>query len=42
MKVFGTSINPYFGGVEETGIMITINDIYAGKSARHVQTYKSA
>jgi hypothetical protein len=39
MKVFGTSINPYFGGVEETGIMITIDDIYKTKSKRHVETY---
>lgn len=41
MKVFGTSVNPYFGGVEETGIMITINDIYPNKSKRHVETYES-
>lgn len=39
MKVFGTSINPYFGGVEETGIMVTIADIYNEKSERHVETY---
>ncbi|PKP10271.1 MAG: hemolysin [Bacteroidetes bacterium HGW-Bacteroidetes-4] len=39
MKVFGTSINPYFGDVEETGILITIEDIYKTKSERHVETY---
>ncbi len=39
MKVFGTSINPYFGGVEETAIMVTISDIYAAKSERHIDTY---
>ncbi len=39
MKVFGTSINPYFGGVEETGIMLTIKDIYPKKSERHFQSY---
>ena len=39
MKVFGTSINPYFGNVEETGIMITIKDIYDTKSKRHVESY---
>lgn len=39
MKVFGTSINPYFGGVEETGIMITIKDIYTSKSKRHIESY---
>ena len=35
MKVFGTVINPDFGNVEETGILITINDIYPKKSERH-------
>lgn len=39
MKVFGTSINPYFGGVEETGIMLTIGDIYPEKTKRHVESY---
>lgn len=39
MKVFGTSINPYFGGVEETGILITIKDIYDSKSKRHFESY---
>ncbi len=39
MKVFGTSINPYFGDVEETGILIKIDDIYKTKSERHVETY---
>ena len=38
MKVFGTSLNPYFGDVEETGIMIAIDDIYKAKSERHVGT----
>lgn len=35
MRVFGTVTNPDFGGVEETGILITINDIYPVKSERH-------
>lgn len=39
MKFFGTSINPYFGGVEESGIMITIGDIYENKSKRHIDSY---
>ncbi len=39
MKVFGTSINPYFGGVEETGILVTINDIYESKARRHLESY---
>ena len=35
MKVFGTVVNPDFGDVEETGILITISDIYLKKSERH-------
>ena len=40
MRVFGTVTNPDFGGVEETGILITINDIYPGKSERHFKMVK--
>lgn len=40
MKTFGTSINKEFGGVEETGIMVCINDIYESKKQRHVDSYK--
>ncbi len=40
MKTFGTAYNESFGGVEETGILITIQDIYASKSKRHVDTYQ--
>jgi len=39
MKVFGTVLNDEFGSVEETGILITINDIYYEKVERHVTTY---
>lgn len=35
MKVFGTFSNPDFGGVEETGILITISDIYIEKISRY-------
>jgi len=35
MRVFGTALNPLFGGVEETGILIKINDIYAEKIDRY-------
>ncbi len=35
MKCFGTSINNHFGNVEETGIMVTISDIYDSKKKRH-------
>ena len=39
MKFFGTAINESFGGVEESGIMITINDIFPTKVQRHIETY---
>lgn len=39
MKVFGTAINKEFGQVEETGIMITISEIYQAKIDRHVHTF---
>lgn len=35
MRVFGTSLNHDFGGVEETGILITILDLYTEKISRH-------
>jgi len=39
MRTFGTVINQTFGGVEETGILITIADIYPEKKARHIETF---
>jgi hypothetical protein len=39
MKCFGTSINPHFGEVEETGIMITAADFYESKTDRHINSY---
>jgi len=39
MKSFGTAMNYPFGDVEETGIIITIGDIYDQKIDRHVTTY---
>ncbi len=39
MKVFGTANNPHFGGVEETAILLTINDIYQEKVERHIITF---
>ena len=35
MKVFGTAINDHFGNVEETGILITIDDITPAKLVRY-------
>lgn len=40
MRSFGTAMNPDFGDVEETGIMVTINDIFPAKKDRHVNTYE--
>ncbi len=40
MRTFGTAINEHFGNVEETGILVTIGDIYDNKKERHVATYK--
>ena len=39
MKMFGGGINHEFSEAEETCILVTINDIYDSKKARHVDTY---
>jgi hypothetical protein len=39
LKTFGTVSNQYFGDVEETAIMITINDLYKKKVERHIHSY---
>lgn len=36
MKTFGTAINHEFGDVEETGILVTIADIFEEKKERHM------
>ncbi|MDF1676482.1 MAG: GNAT family N-acetyltransferase [Vicingaceae bacterium] len=38
MKSFGTALNPDFGGVEETAILVTIDDIYPEKKERHISS----
>lgn len=40
MKTFGTSLNPGFGNVEETAILISIPDIYDIKAKRHFSNYE--
>ena len=40
MKTFGTSMNSHFGDVEETGILVTIGDMYESKTERHIKSYK--
>jgi hypothetical protein len=39
MRVFGTAINDDFGDVEETGILIAINEILEDKKKRHIETF---
>ncbi|WP_340111189.1 GNAT family N-acetyltransferase [Maribellus mangrovi] len=39
MKTFGTIRNEKFGNVLETGIIVTISDIYEVKVDRHIETY---
>ncbi|MCH5178542.1 MAG: GNAT family N-acetyltransferase [Prevotellaceae bacterium] len=39
MKVFGTAINDDFGNVEETGILIAVDEILAEKRVRHIDSY---
>ena len=40
MKTFGTALNDHFGHVEETGILVTVDDIYDIKKERHFITYE--
>ncbi len=40
MKMFGTAINDEFGDVEESGILITVEDIFQEKKDRHINTFK--
>ena len=39
MRTFGTGINDLFGNVEETGILIAIDEILEEKRMRHIDTY---
>ena len=39
MKMFGTAINDEFGDVEETSILITVDDIREEKRKRHIDTF---
>lgn len=40
MKSFGTAMNDEFGAVEETGILITLEDIFESKKQRHIETFE--
>ena len=39
MKMFGTAINDGFGDVEETGILIAVDEILEEKRIRHIDTF---
>ena len=39
MKLFGTAINYGFGDVEETGILIAVDEILEEKRIRHIDSY---
>ena len=39
MKLFGTAINYGFGDVEETSILIAIDEIFEEKRKRHIDSY---
>lgn len=39
MRFFGTAINDEFGDVEESGILIEIDQILEEKQARHIESY---
>lgn len=39
MKLFGTAINDGFGDVEETGILITIDEMLDDKYIRHIESF---
>lgn len=40
MKMFGTAVNPTFGNVEESAILITISDIFPEKLERYILPIK--
>ena len=42
MKLFGTAINYGFGDVEETGILIAIDEIFEFKRKRHIDSFIEA
>ena len=39
MRTFGTALNREFGNVEETGILIALNEILEEKKQRHIETF---
>lgn len=41
MRSFGTAYNHEFGETDETGILLTLRDIYPEKKERHFQSYEA-
>ena len=41
MRVFGTAVNHEFGDVEETGILIAVDEILEQKRMRHIDSFAS-
>ena len=39
MRMFGTAVNEDFGNVEETGILIAVDEILAEKRMRHIDSF---
>lgn len=39
MRCFGTAVNTEFGDVEETGILIAVNEIAEEKKRRHIESF---
>ena len=39
MRLFGTGINDGFGDVEETGILIAVDEILEDKYVRHIDSF---
>ncbi len=39
MRTFGTSVNDVFGDVEETGILVTIADLFDEKKYRYIESF---
>jgi hypothetical protein len=42
MKTFGTVYNPFFANMEDTGILISIKDIYEEKKNRYITTFRNS
>ncbi|MBQ6047139.1 MAG: GNAT family N-acetyltransferase [Bacteroidales bacterium] len=41
MRTFGTAMTKGFGGVDETGIMVTLRDLYPEKRSRYFESYEA-